>query len=517
MTTRIAPALAIIALFAWALWQRWSFLDSSPFPLGVDGYYYPIQLRSLLEHGELHYPSAPLAFWLMAPLVWLSDPITGAKLGAALGTSLIVWPAYLLGRRIGGTRATGILAATLVATSPSSFYFSAEFVKNGIGLTLALGFLCVLARALEGLARCDGADLRTGQRSTVWLAAAVVWFLAVVMTHKLATFVAVVAALPPVIALVAGRWRAGGPAKDRLLRPGWLVAVLLAPVVAVVALGLAAPERFPSPGDLGLASELLTAEPDWSLPVLAPPGAAPLTMQGEVAIAALLSIAALVLWRLTGQRADHPGPQLSWFLGLAVMSLIIALPWLAVSDPQGPGFRLRLLGFIPLALSAAAVTGPVLRRLSPVHRGIAITAFALAFILARPARPQAGIARAHPAMVSAAQTVSPLVPRHHTIVTPERHILFMVAWYGDREVVLRPERIAEDQRWRLLPMALMTPALRQAIDQARTDAPAGIPPPRGVHPMHRNGLVVMPELTWQWILARLPPADRALYRRWQTI
>jgi len=33
-------------------WQRWRLLTASPFPLGVDGYFYPIQLRSLLERGR---------------------------------------------------------------------------------------------------------------------------------------------------------------------------------------------------------------------------------------------------------------------------------------------------------------------------------------------------------------------------------------------------------------------------------------------------------------------------------
>ncbi|HEU4611914.1 MAG TPA: hypothetical protein VFS15_07545, partial [Kofleriaceae bacterium] len=60
-------AAALVALVAWSFDQRWQLLASSPFPIGVDGYFYPIQLRALLEHGSLQYPSSPLTFWFMAP------------------------------------------------------------------------------------------------------------------------------------------------------------------------------------------------------------------------------------------------------------------------------------------------------------------------------------------------------------------------------------------------------------------------------------------------------------------
>ena len=68
-----------------------------PYPVGVDGYFYPIQLRSLLEHGHLQYPPSPLTFWLMAPFAAVTDPITGAKLGAALLGALVALPAYAVG------------------------------------------------------------------------------------------------------------------------------------------------------------------------------------------------------------------------------------------------------------------------------------------------------------------------------------------------------------------------------------------------------------------------------------
>ena len=73
---QIAVAAALFALVAYSSWQRWQMLTASPFPLGVDGYYYPIQLRSLLESGTLHYPASPLTFWFMVPFAVATDPLT---------------------------------------------------------------------------------------------------------------------------------------------------------------------------------------------------------------------------------------------------------------------------------------------------------------------------------------------------------------------------------------------------------------------------------------------------------
>ena len=99
-------------------------LDASPYPFGVDGYYYPIQLRALLEHGALQYPAAPLVFWLLAPFAAVTDPIVGAKLGAALGGALVALPVYGIGARLGKHRVAGLFAAAVAAMSASSEYMS---------------------------------------------------------------------------------------------------------------------------------------------------------------------------------------------------------------------------------------------------------------------------------------------------------------------------------------------------------------------------------------------------------
>ena len=213
-------AAALAALVAWSFAERWALLTASPFPVGVDGYYYPIQLRALLETGGLHYPAAPLGFWLMAPLAALTDPITGAKLGAALFGALIALPAYGVGARLGGGRGAGLIAAALATVSAGSRYLSLEFVKNGIGLTVALTAVWLVLRALErpDRGRIGGAALG--------LAAALA-------THKLAAGVALVLAAPAIAAELAARraWR------------GRVVAGAAVAAAAVVVVGPALPHR----------------------------------------------------------------------------------------------------------------------------------------------------------------------------------------------------------------------------------------------------------------------------------
>ena len=50
---------AVAALFTWAFVARAGVLLETPTPVGIDGYYYAIQVRALLEEGRLHYPSLP--------------------------------------------------------------------------------------------------------------------------------------------------------------------------------------------------------------------------------------------------------------------------------------------------------------------------------------------------------------------------------------------------------------------------------------------------------------------------
>jgi hypothetical protein len=128
----------------------------------------------------------------------------------------------------------------------------------------------------------------------------------------------------------------------------------------------------------------------------------------------------------------------------------------------------------------------------------------------------------HPALVTAAEALSGEVPPGAMLIVPERHIAFMVAWYTRAPVALRPDGVPPAQRYRLLPLHFIRAgsALDRQLLAARALAgEAGGPPiaPRGVHPRHPNGLVLVAEPTWTWLLEHLPPTDRAYFAAWPTI
>ena len=91
----------------------------------------------------------------------------------------------------------------------------------------------------------------------------------------------------------------------------------------------------------------------------------------------------------------------------------------------------------------------------------------------------------------------------------------MVAWYTPYSARLRPEPIDAQRRWRLLPGAHLSPDARRALDDARIQPVPG-PRPIALHAYDRNGLVVVHEATWQWVVDRMPPDSRARYRAWRT-
>jgi hypothetical protein len=58
-------------------------------------------------------------------------------------------------------------------------------------------------------------------------------------------------------------------------------------------------------------------------------------------------------------------------------------------------------------------------------------------------------------------------------------------------------------------------ALDRALIAAR--AQPQLVPPLGLHPRHPNGLVLVAEPTWTWLLGQLPANDRAYFAAWPTI
>ena len=496
---RALIAAALLVLAGWTLWDRWSFARSTPYPTGVDGYWYAVQLRSILEDGALHYDASPLALWLMAPLAALLGPIDGAKLGAALAAAALPLVAYPLGRRVSGERAGGLLAAVLVAASAGSFYVGTEFVKNAIALPIGIGALAALGRALE----------RPGWRSIAGCGALL---LATLLSHRLVLCFVLVAAAPPVCLAIL-RSERGGPRDREGEREGGRAGAWRAAAAGAALLGAA---LLLALRDGHLFAGLLSGRADWSLPALRL-GERALTFRGEVALAGAAGLALLALaaasGRLAALRPEVPLPDRSLAWGPALWAVAIALPWLAVDDPQGLPFRLRLVAFVPLAIAAPALAAALLARVSRTGR-MTILMLLCGLALYRPGRYEAPVVRVHPDMAAAVAAAAGRVPAGDRIVSPERHLVFMTTWSTRVEAQLRPDGVPRERRWRLVPMAYMSDGLQRAIGAARVSG--AIPAPVSLHRGHPDGLVLMPEVTWEWVLDQLEGPERAHYAAWPT-
>ncbi len=489
-------AVALVLLVAWSFDQRWQVLTMSPFPLGVDGYFYPIQVRSLLETGRLAYPASPLTFWFMAPFAAATDPIIGAKLGAALGGALIALPAYAVGARFGRSRGAGLVAAAIATSSACSAYLSIEFVKQGIGLTVGLAALWLLLRALD-------------QPTRVRIGVALGGLVAALLAHKLAAAVVIALAIPAVVEEARGRAALRG---RRLL---YTLGALSLLALIVLVLGMCFPQRFVSPGDATLLAHLLSSDAHWTAPALVTPQLT-LDFDHEAALSAIVAIAAAVALRMRPAKPHKGGERAAMWIVVAC-GIAVGIPWLAVTDPQGLGFRLRISSFVPLALCASIVTGAALAQVSQRRREIGLAVLALLLAVRPHAKHAEGIVVAHPALVAAVMASQGQIPPHMTVIVPERHILFMVAWYARAAVSLRPEPVPYAERVRMMPLAFigMDSPLEAAIDRARTEP--SVTPPIGLHPSHRNGLVLVTEPTWDWLLTQLSPDARAYWGHWPTI
>jgi hypothetical protein len=145
---RISPWLWFI-LAAAATVRAWIYLRS-PFSPGMNGAYYLVQARSLLEKGSLGIPDMPLTFSLHAAVALLLKTC-GMESAAAISLAvktldsllppLVGLPVYLLVRRWpGANTVTALAAAAAASCGAHSLTMVGDFEKNALALVW-LGWL----------------------------------------------------------------------------------------------------------------------------------------------------------------------------------------------------------------------------------------------------------------------------------------------------------------------------------------------------------------------------------------
>ena len=404
---------------------------------------------------------------------------------ATIATALIAVPVYGIARELDSNRGPAIAAAAVAATAAASFYLSVEFVKNGVGLTMAAGGIWAVLVAER-------------KKGRAWVALACGLAVATWLTHKSAASLLVIGAAPLAIPWLVAKKKAG----------------LAVAAAAAIALGLVSwvfPERFVGTADLGLARDLFGGGFDWRLPVLSLPGG----RRDHYGYEVFLALGACALFWLLHRKSDGPRRSVYVIGGLTAFALLCALPTLEVGNPNALGFRIRLLAFFGLALTAGPTLSLALARATPLTRAAIGLGLAGFIVAARPAAYTAPVVEQHPALVAAVRAADGAIPQGDAIVTPERRLAFMATWFTRRSAAQRPEAIETTRRWRLLPLPYMSGPLLRAIEAERaSSSDAGLI--RSLHPHDPLGLVLIAEASWSRILSRLTAAERARYDAWPT-
>ncbi len=145
--------LAAVAGRAWLLF-------GTPYVTGVNGAYYLIQARAILERGVLGIPDLPLTFYLQAGLAWLLAKVGGIAMMDAIMLAvkscdavlpvLVAWPTFVLVRRWTSAKNQGdavpLAAAALACLSLPWFMVVGELQKN----SLAMVWFALLVANMHG-------------------------------------------------------------------------------------------------------------------------------------------------------------------------------------------------------------------------------------------------------------------------------------------------------------------------------------------------------------------------------
>lgn len=128
--------------FVFYLW----ILTRHPLIYGIDGPYYLIQVRSLLESGRLRYGDPPLAFLLFTLFTLLvgSDVTLGVRVGTASFSALSTVPVYLLLKRITRLKHAGHVGMVACIFSAPHIRMMNDLLKNAVGVCFLLFFVYYL-------------------------------------------------------------------------------------------------------------------------------------------------------------------------------------------------------------------------------------------------------------------------------------------------------------------------------------------------------------------------------------
>lgn len=301
---------------------------------GVDGAYYWVQVRSILEDFTLAFDDVPLVFLIQALIsVLVGDVEIGVRISDALLPALSAIPIYLILRSAKSiwVPALGILAVLLHPTQ--LYFFTGDFIKNSaaIPLVFLIGWLLHTWSS------------RSKLKTTIYLLTCLA---ALALSHFGTLLLALMIIAIWLVFILRNK------SKKFWIKSS---AVVLASIGAVlVALATLVPARFERLVEFVSQPSTIFANPAWEM-MLGPAlglmfgGRTDVVMIFSTVVGQIGSIAlGYVLWKIRKNLSDSS-------LGLASAGLITA--FLLSSPLIGMEWanRLMALSFVPLALAAMVI------------------------------------------------------------------------------------------------------------------------------------------------------------------
>jgi len=106
-----------------------------PLMYGIDGPFYIVQVRHIVEKGVLKYADPPLTFYMLVPFyVLFPDKMLGLKVGTSLYVTLTATFLYLVFSRCSNDDIVGLISSLFFIISPFTIRLYTDFIKNTIGL-----------------------------------------------------------------------------------------------------------------------------------------------------------------------------------------------------------------------------------------------------------------------------------------------------------------------------------------------------------------------------------------------
>jgi hypothetical protein len=184
-SARLTHWIPLIIIILLAGWIRARIDFRSEMIPGINGGYYPLLVRNLLEYGSIRYPDAPLVFWIQSIFSLiirvLSDcnpdqsVLLASKLFDSVLPSLVCIPVYQMARRSLSNQTGGNLAALAIA-SFSALYLTfnliltAEMQKNALAMVWLAFYISQMCKLLEA----------TGRKT--WILSGL-WLILLLLTH----------------------------------------------------------------------------------------------------------------------------------------------------------------------------------------------------------------------------------------------------------------------------------------------------------------------------------------------